>query len=425
VPDPTYDPYKDRQLGYEDLFDKLIADGTSNRLNLLGNNPYSPERWRVFYDSGSTGSFTRRFIQYGDNANYNHLVDRHVLSPDQGDTMKMETGEYITYVAQYVLRPSFAYELANELSGNDKVTIAFGEADLNNGMANADGWIIEIEPSKSNANVFFGMYRDGTVVDRSEVTFEKASTIWKRVHIDLNWYNVGAAELVETYTDNGEQFNETQATVSNDNGKGPQYGSAPLEISVRNDSGNAEIQPGSIAAVVLGQPESIVRQKSWARDASINTTGTWVPQYAVRARGDLRRIKTIIDQISIVNYTATARVNAVIQSFGPEKVTFTGSDSWSVPNELSPRNSTLEARTDIDQFPNQDGTLVNSTNNIGGYQIGTSTFSVSKVQGASITSRGDRQNIKRPLHRDDVAIILFKSTDTGTATFDITTEQEW
>jgi len=417
------------ELGYTDSFGKLIADSTANVADISSNYPYSPERWRVYYDSGSTGTYNRRLIQYGDDANFSDSVDTHDLAPSVGDTMMMETAESYRYVVQYVLRPSFAFEVNQTLQEGDKVTVAFGDADLNNNMTNADGWILEFDGDEQSDIGYWSMYRDGTVVsnggERKEVQFNNKITNWRRMAMDVNWYNVGKAELIETYTDGGKQFNPRVKSISADDERGPESAIHPIQFSIRSNSSGLELNAGSVAMIVLGDTQSIFRTKSFTREEAVSTTGEWEPLLAMRVDPNRDKIATFLESINALNYSASDTVRIHAQAFDPSKVTFAGTDSWATPPELSETNTALEIREDIDQIANNNGTLSTTVTNPGGFQVGAVALTVSNLQGNSFNIQPAQQKTKRPMYGDDVIVVMAKAGSTGDAIFDVNLRQDW
>jgi len=197
---------------------------------------------------------------------------------------RLATTERFRYVVGYVIEPSFAFELNRSLETGDKLVVGYGEPDLENDMADGDGWFFIHTPDQNDDEVEVAEYRAGEKKDSEVVTLEKAITIWKRLAIDLNWYNVGEATFTETYTNDGRQVNAIKGRTSVDDGKGPEFGNAHVTFAIERGSSSSELTltVGSVAVQTLGEVTALTRDKSYTSISNVDAANTWVPIQAIR-----------------------------------------------------------------------------------------------------------------------------------------------
>jgi hypothetical protein len=311
--------------------------------------------------------------------------------------------------------------------------VGYGDPDLVNGMASADGYMLEFEPGLADNEAYFSMYRNGTVVSgggsRTLVTLERGVTDWRRFAIDFNWYNVGNATLTETYTQNGDQFNDVRGKVSPDGQKGPENANKRLHYSIQDGGNGLELETGSAGVVTLGNVNEIRRFKGlWYFGQSIDATDSWVPLTAFRRSPDDRNVNLQINSLTALNYSASDDVVLICKCFDESNVTFGGGDSWSPPDHVTGQNSAIEERTDVDQIVDDTGALVSDTPTPGGYKVARSVSSSGTDQpgpgGAPVNTAGDIQ-LKRSVYNGDVAVILGFSGSTGDVDYEFSISEDW
>lgn len=402
---------------WSDAFDSQITKGTTNEADIAAHYRYSPERLRVSVDG------TRQFIQYGDISQYNDIVDGHQLIPGQGETVTFTTAEQYRYVVGYVIEPSMAYEFSRSLETGDKAVIGYGDADLTNDMANADGWFFIYTPEIGDTEVIVAEYRNGTEVDSETVSCEKALTIWKRMAIRLNWYNVGEAKYIETYTENGNQINAEQGKTSVDNDKGPELGNQPVTFSVTRGASSSALTltAGSIGVQTFGDVTSILRAKTARTEVDLGTANSWEPIAALRVDPDRNIVSTQLDVLQPVSYSADSDILLMAIAVDPSK---TDASGFTTPQEHNATNSVVEETTTVSTLPDNTGSVVSNATNTGGYQVGYGSLTTTGQGSKSETSAIGRTT-KRTIPRDNVVIIAGYSGSTGTVTFEYRTEQDW
>lgn len=403
---------------FADAFGSQVTKGTTNKADIAGHYPYSPERFRFFVNGN------RQFIQYNSVSQYNDIVDGHELSPAQGETATLTTTERFRYVVGYVSEPSMALQFSRSLESGDKAVIGYGDPDLNNDMASADGWFFIYTPDLADDEVTVAEYRNGTELDSETVSLEKSLTIWKRLAIRFNWYNVGEAKYIETYTENGDQINAEQGKTSVDNGKGPEVGNHPVTFSVQRGASSSALtlESGSVGVQVLGDVEGLVRPKVARFVSDIGTADTFVPVGAIRVDPNREIVNAQIDVLQPVDFSSDTDIELIGVAVDPSKTDASGFDT---PAEHNETNSVIEQTTTITEFPDSTGSVVTSASDPGGYQIGYGSRYTSG-QGSGSKERSSSRTQKRQLSDRDIIVILARADDTLTSlTVEYRTGQDW
>lgn len=411
------------EQGYEDNFGKKIADTTTNHADISSHHPFSPERWRLFKND------TRQFVQYGNISEFTDTVDGYQINPSGGDSWRQETAKRFVYRVGYVIEVSFAFKVNQDLRANDIVTLAFGDADLNNLPSNstdltdasADGWILEVTESGSELN----MYRNGSRKASKSVSPNRDPTILSRFAFRLNWYNVGSAQLIETFTAGGRQENPKLAEIGNDTGKGPQDGNKRMQFGVRPDTftSNLQLEVGSVGVQYLGDVTGLNREKPVVEQGlTISNTDTWEPLSALRMDPNKRPVTGEIRNLEILKYTTNADVELVAISVDPSK---TDASTWSTPEGQHAPNSSIQTTTSVSEIPNESGNQVNpdSDTKTGGFTVGDAILTTD--QGSTVGGISQGIDVTRPIYDRDVIVFLGRSSSSADVTFRYLTEQEW
>lgn len=412
-----------QELGKEDLFGKLIADSTENRADLASHFDFSQERWRYFRRDSTSGSLSREYIAYGNKTGFTDTVDSYIIEPTSTDYIaQLETAERFRYNVGYTSKISFAFQTNQSLKSGDKVVMGYGDPDLENNMASADGWFVEFVPSLSDSECYFNTYRNGTLVSNggsnNVVQLEKGITDWRRFEIEINWYNISASKLVESYTNSdGCQIDESQSRTSPTDKKGPQTANKKLTFSIRGGGNGTSLETGSAAVIINGTSFDRKRTKSDRFSDKVTSSKTWVPVLAMRRDPNRSNVFVALKNLTILRYSSE-NVEMQIKGFSKDKVNF-GSGSWSTPDGLSPNNSVLQVRNDVDQIVDQSGNLQSTTDNPGGYQIIASEITkAGKIVGTAPPSETPLTKEIRRVYDDDVAVVLAKSPSSD-ETFDM------
>lgn len=418
--------------GFEDQFGKLIADNTENQADIASHFDFNVERWRYKRRDATTGGLTREFVQYGETTGFTDGPDSFTIDPTSADFIaQLTTAERYRYSVQYTMTVSFAFETNQLLAAGDKVVIGFGDPDIENNMAGADGWFLEFLPSLAANECYFNMYRNGTIVSNGGsdnlVQLESGITDWRQMAITFNWYNVGSAILQETYTNNGRQKNEEQSEIAAGDARGPETANKRLTASIRGGGNGTTLDFGSIGVITNGQANNITRDKADRGEFTIGTADVWVPLLAIRRDPDRTTVGLSVRNLTILRYTAQEdEVEVQLKNFDETKVSFTGDDSWSTPDHLTPANTSLESREDPDQFADQTGALVSNSTTPGGYQISRTELSPSGEKFQEGARATDAEFIKKGIYNGDIGIIMAKSPVAGeTVTFNYAVSENW
>lgn len=267
------------------------------------------------------------------------------------------------------------------------------------------------------------MYREGPY------DIHQPITRFARFKLVTGWYRVTRQAWERSFSQRGDQRNVTIGGrgVSADGPEGPITGNLPVHYSVRADASTTglTLSAGSAAQVNLGETSALTRSK--APEPFVDTIGsadTWVPLRAFRVDPDRRIVNFQTKTLSVLTYSSDALVTVAINAAPESKVAFTGGDSWDVPPPLTPSSSVLETRADIDTIPNRDGAAVATATEPGPFNLNTADLTPTGKQfqkGAS----SDPSRQKRTLPRDDLAIVLGKSSSTGTVTYSFGDEEDW
>lgn len=401
-----------------DAFGNDISDRT-NVLDLGAHYPYSPERWRLFADG------SRIFPEYestiNDLSQYTHDEDTHDLSPAAGETVTLESAERPRYVVAYELAITWAFAINQSLTGDDQIQIGAYDG--------SDGWYLEHRgdhPDDVTCDVV--LERDSNEVYRETgQDLRKAATTFARAKLQTGWYDVTRQDWERSYTNDGDQENETIATVSADDARGSRTGNLPVHFSVTADASTSDLvlSAGSAAQVNLGRTTPITRIKPPEPFTdNIGSTGTWVPLRAFRVDPDRRIVNFQLKDLKVLSYSSDALVTVAISSLPASKVAFSGGDSWGTPAPLTPTSSVLETRTDIDTIVDRSGASVSTTTEPGPFCLSTASLTPTDQQFQKGSS-SDTSDEKRNIPRDDIAVAMGKAGSTGDVTYANDWEEDW
>jgi len=402
-------------------FDTLVADNTVNKADIGSHYDHSPERHRL-YINGS-----RFQLQYDTTSKFEDTRDSYTLKPAAGDVMTYKSAERFRYVVGYILEVSQALSVNQELTGDDVVVIGYGDIDLVNDRASADGWFIEFNSGHGLKEGDLLIYRDGVEKVRQTVDFNRDYTEWKRYAQDLSWYNVGGNEVTETYTFETSQVNDEVGSTEVTGDKATITGNHRVTFAVEADSSTTglELDCGSIGVQVLGNASPLVRAKSYTASGSHSGSGEWEPVHAFRVDPSRDRVNTQLTSMQAMKVSADTDVRLMAMAFDPSKTDLVDGD-FSTPPEHNSDNSVVEVADDADvtQFPDASGTLVGSTLNPGGYQLGYASRYVAGTGTNQRRSESARVR-KRNIYNGDFCVVLANADSAVDVTFEVETEQDW
>lgn len=400
-------------------FDQLIGDTTTNKADIASHYPHSAERHRLYINGSRFNLLYDSTPKFIDNA------DDWTLSPDAGDTIEYYTAEKFRYAVGYVIAIGQAFQTNQELKDGDKVILGYGDADLANNMANADGWFVEFTSGNPEGHAFMTTYRDGTEVDRRLIRFEKPITDWGRIQNELNWYNVGNRKVRESYTVEGRQINPTQNRSSVDGGKGPISGNHRLVFGVQAgpNTDNLELLTGSSDCIIKGNARAIIRDKAGALTAQYDnlTANNFEAIAALRVDPERDNTNVQLTGLNVVETGVATDVQLLAISAEPSRTDATAFDT---PIEHSSVNSVLEVTTNVNEFPDDTGVQTTDASNPGGYQLGYASQYASGLGSNERISQTGRVR-KRNVYNGDEVIFLAKAEESTSITFEYNTEQQW
>lgn len=404
-------------------FDTLIADSTKNKADIGSHYTHSPERHRLYING------TRFQLQYNTTAKFEDAIDSWILKPAANDIIEYVTAERFRYVVGYVIAISQAFQTNQSLQTGDKIVVGYGDPDLSNDMADADGWFIEFVPELDDNDAYITEYRNGTQIDSQRVSglrsFEEPITSWRRIEQVLNWYNVGNRKVIETFTDGGTQHNPVVQDSSIDGGKGPVTGNQRVVFGVKAgaNTDNLELECGSLGVVIKGNVEPIIRAKSYTQTANYGGSGDWEALAAIRIDPNRKLVSTQITNLQIMELENDVDMRLMIINFDPSNTDATG---FATPPEHNHDNSVVEVTTNVSEFVDSTGTTTTATADPGGYQLGYASRYTAGTGTANRRESTASRTRKRNIYNGDYALILADSGTTATnVTFEIETEQDW
>lgn len=405
-------------LGWQDVFDKQVAKGTSTDLEIAAHYEYNPERWRVFVDGA------RQFIEYGSIPQYNHSGSDHQLRPGAGETVVMETTERPRYTVQYELAATWAASINQDLQSGDRVRIGFYDG--------TDGWFIEHNDTHEALEADFCVSVGGSIVQRTTRTIARPFTDFTRFLLRTGWYRVTRQLWKQSYADEGAQENPEIARTGDVGTEGPEVGNLPLRFEVTAGSGTTglELAAGSCALVTYGDISTKVREKTHSFQYTFTQTDTWVPVHALRVDPGRGITSVQIENTNVVSYGSTSgNVRVMPMAVSPLKTDAGETSGWTTPIEHSERNSVVEiagTRTspDVSTFPDTTGGVVSSASNPGGYQLGYGSWYSSGTGSKTNVSSGAVTR-KREISSRDVCVFVANATVAESMTVEVITEQDY
>lgn len=397
-----------------DAFNKLIADSTTNTLDLPSTYPFSPERYKLVLNG----------TRYRDISGVSQITDiegSFLLQPEMGDNLRIQSAERPRYVVQYESVASIALNLQDALESGDRI-----EAGLNDFQSLENAAYFEFNGDGNHRAVIIGQGNE-VITQSFELPDNAKLTDALRLEIKFNWYNVGRYLFSISYTDSSKidgekQENKILAELTLDDDFAT--GDPNMHLYAEFDSmySGKTLEVGSFGYIVLGDVIPTARTKS-ARltGMSYGGSGQYEALAAIRIDPDFGNIFTQMNNVTVVPQNEEGQLLAL--SVDSED---TDASGWSKPPEHSENNSIVEFTTDVSTFPNESGNVVSQASNPGGYQLG---FSSSDLAGRNrktrVTDPGTQE--KRPIYEDDVVVLVYKgdsaTSDTINFTYSIT--QEW
>lgn len=427
-----------------DYFNRLITNEFTDLIDVPGEHDFTPERLRYYKDG------TRRFLQYGSDGNYMETNTGHLLEPNSGQTLRLETAERAAYPVGFDMLPSMARRITQDPQAGDVIGGGYGNLDLDNFQpstvsyadgSTADGWFWYHTADTGRDECILAGVRDGTVYyDTGPVKLQKAASTLTLLEMQLNWYGVGPAITREYFTDiedyPDDPFRRHRVgAVAADDGKSAALASHRVQLGIKQASGNSGlgVEAGSMSVKLSGDPNYQYKSKGHSMD--LENTNTVLGEYqvcgALRIDPSRPEIKVRINDLDIISTPGSATNNArvLIMSVDPSETDISPS-AFSTPVEHNAANSVVEEVEDNTALgPDIDGSedasgasLSNIITNPGGYQIGRESVTPEGTGAASVRTTGEQIG-KRNLYDRDWALLLVDSDTAGTCEIDVNTTQ--
>jgi hypothetical protein len=429
-----------------DNFDRNVSNELKDIIELPGEKDFTPERYRYFVNGN------RRFLMYGDDANYSETQAGRLLTPDAGMTQTFRSAERAFYPVGNDLWVSIAQAIPTLPDEGDAVISGYGDPNIQNynpdtrtwGGTTADGYLGIFDADTGTDTVHEVIVQSGTVVYRNDLELRKDADILSIFERQLNWYDVGQSVLKQSFTaidqhPNDPQQNRTIGATAVDDGQAAALGSQRPVVAVTQAEGNTglEVEVGSMGIRTPGPAEPNYKTKAHRITATVSTTDTWQAVGAIRGQPSRNVTKLRLNSINILS-TAGSNTNTRVLVVSVDRVNTNATDIFNgqthadlVPNEHSKKNSVVEQIVDntitvpIEDDPGTDVTgavSANTADNPGGYQIGNDSFTTETAQGnQTVFEEGITPN--RELNDRDVGVILVQSAETGDVDLSLVTGQ--
>lgn len=429
-----------------DNFGRVTIGELTDLINVSGERDFTPERLRYYKDG------TRRFIQYGTDANFSETEAGHLLAPDAGQTLTLETAERAQYPVGIDFWPSMAREVNGELQSGDAIGGGYGVIDLANfnpGTVTWDGttadgyfWIHTADTGLDE--VYLVGVRSGTVFDSFRTGLATAASVLTIIEQRLNCYDVGPSVFRETYTDIADrtepQQNDILGSVANDDGKGSELFSHRMTWSIHQAAGNSglELEAGSVAMRASSDPAYDFKKKGHGMTFEVTDATADTYQVVGAIRGENARPEIAL-QISNVDISSTPGSGVtdteVLLIAVDDSETNVDAETFTTPPEHNPENSVVRVYQDdagngTITGPVQDGAgtdvsgpdTANTMTNPGGYQLGRQAVDSEGVGSGENVTRSPEPG-ERQVHDTDLCLILADCASTGTLRCDFQTAQ--
>lgn len=402
-----------------DAFGRLNSiAGSRNVLDIASQYAFSPERLRLFRNG------SRAFPQYNTVAQFSDEPDHWLLSPDAGDTMHIESAESGTYVVNYTLQASWAFQLTQPLSDGD--ALRFGPRNA------TDGWFVEQRGGDHTDTQADIIELDGGTETTllSDVDLPNPFTSWHRWEAIYGWYAILNQVWSNTViNDSGEIENVIFARSDNDGNRGPNTGNLNLWIEVEADASTSDLglEVGSMGMLTIGDPTSLQRDKPQYESITLSgTANAWEPLLAVRVDPDNPDVNGQLTQLDLLNYGANADCELIVVSVDASKTDATG---FSSPEYHHAYNSALQSTESISEVPRgSDGQQTNLTasEKPGGYTMASAVqLGGGNRAGTAATTNQSRQEKKPVLNSDHVVFLARSGTVDAVVDFVWDADQNW
>lgn len=398
---------------YEDAFETPVIKNPTTKIQIASHFPYNPQRLRLRLNGA------REFQEYGGSAVYTHNDHNHVLQPGAGDTVLLQSAERPSYSVQNEFKASFTWRVNQSLQTGDYVRIGLFD--------DTDGWYIEHNASHSDSQVDLVVLGNGSVITtQADKELANPVTYWSGLSLDSGWFDMVRSLWRETYSEDGKQFNPEIGRTSHGGIFGPTQPNVPLRYEVNAGSGTTglELDAGSMAYLTLGDVPDRARPKGHDMVATVANTDTWEPVHAMRIDPDRDYTTVQLGRLEIHEYSENEDVEILYLAVAPEKTDVTAAD-FSTPTDTTAANSVIEHTDNISQFPDSTGTVVSTTQDPGGVQIGYSSLHTSG-QGSGQTQSTGQEEVNEVFSADDyIVTAVYAENTAGTIDWEDVSLEFW
>lgn len=419
-------PTVNSQNGFSELASKDV-------ITLDANYPHSSQRWR-YYVGGN-----REFIRYGNSTGFSAGDGFKTITTSGGTTHTYKTAQRFNHTARYESEACMSFKLEQPLSTGEKAVVGYGDPDLENGMANADGWFVEFEPETANDECYLAVYENGTITtnggSRKKVELNSPSTDWQRFGIRIF---SGGPEKIELFENSpavarvpGRGYRKV-GSVSSSNSKAIQSTTnKQVTFSVKGSGAALSISGAGFEKIASNVGEASRVKQVGFFDVPVNTTGTYVPIASARQHPSKSSVIGGLLDMRISHFNSEANVEVIAKEFDPQNVTYGGGDSWSYRAGLTEDETTVQFRNDVDQIVDETGAAQSTTNSPGGNLVARSVDIVSTSGGggpnATITENisGANGTARNFFLSGDVGVVLCKVTATGNLSLEFIYKENW
>ena len=405
-PEPDY--WADDSSSGVDAFNRPVTT-LSNKIDLPSSYPWSSERYRISINGART--------HIDDTAKVTDRASDFLVEPAAGDTIVFRTAERLRYVVGVEGLASWAWQLLSSLGTDDRLRM--GVSDLE-----GNGYYYEFvgdnSPTGYTATITIENGDDGVVASKSFVP-PNSPTDFQRDSIQWNWYNVGRALFRKTYTESGDQINQTVGKLSRDGEGATEVSNMFLFFEFDASTSGQQLSIGSMGYLLLADVTPTARWKA-IRYSGLDYSGSGDYEPALALRLDQAQDNVFVNGMKIVvtGFDNTTGGESILIGVDPE---LTDASGFSSPDQVSDGSSVIEWTTNVSTFPDSTRTPVTSAPGFGGYQINHSSINASgsdPTEGQIATSEKTRS----PVHSDDVAVLLIRP-DSGATQSGLKTVMEF
>lgn len=406
-----------QELGTEDSFKSLITRSATTTQNFEGFYPFNSERLRFFINDN------RAFANYNNVAELEDSGKTHTMKPGQGDKVRIEATESLTYISRKTARTGLEFGTNRSLQGGDVIRAGM--------FTNQNGWYLEQRGSDHADNEL-----DIIVLDDGDATVIEEDVSLGNPTTELHEYVVIWDKSSEQKLVQGPDLKSPEVVTNVPLSQQPGNYNVPLRLETDAASAGLEMDVGSMSQEYIGGRESTSRVKGQSISVNVpsGNDNTWVPVYAMKIQPVFGAVNASIQGTTIEGYGNSAKTRLTFRSVHPSK---TDASSFT-PQSFHPNgNSIMEDTTTVTTVPDVDGnevdpTSVGSSYTPGGHTLTLSTITPSLSAGSGGSSKGsfvsDEFSGENQVLGSDILVAFVRSADTSNSpelVFDYGIRERW